>query len=127
MLSFPSFKASSINCIYISVLPDPVTPNNKNSSYSLSAPGPGASPNLFNSQDTIFIPSYGELRSSNPASMDRSTVYEFYKVASNVSKNMSYWTRTGWVHVNTGYGFYSSDGNSISPNSLCGVAPAGCL
>ncbi len=103
---------------------------NKKSSHTLSTPSLGATPVVFDSHDTIFIPSYGELKSSNPASMDKSTVYEFYKVASNVSKNMSYWTRTGWVYIttsNSAYGFYSSDGNSISPNSECGAAPAGCL
>ena len=102
---------------------------NKKSSHTLSTPSSTASPTVFDSQETIFIPSYGELHSNNIAP-DKTTVYEFYKVASNVSKNMVYWTRTGWVYIttsNSAFGFYSSDGNSISANSYCGVAPAGCL
>lgn len=103
---------------------------NKKSSHTLSTPSYGASPEVLDSQDTIFIPSYGELHSSNVTPWDGTNVYEFYKVASNVSKNMSYWTRTGYVYIttsNSAYGFHTDGGNCISATNNYGVAPAGCL
>lgn len=103
---------------------------NKKSSHTLSTPNPGATPEVHDSQDTIFIPSYGELFSSNVATLDRTTVYEFYKVASNTSKNIDYWTRTGYVYATTSniyYGFYGSDKMEHSTTYTSGVAPAGCL
>ena len=103
---------------------------NKKSSHTLSTPNPGATPELLDSHDTIFIPSYGELYSSNIASMDRTTVYEFYKVASNISKNIDYWTRTGYVYATTSnisYGFYGSNRTPTLATYTLGVAPAGCL
>lgn len=102
---------------------------NKKSSHTLSTPSPTVSPTVFDSQETIFIPSYGELHSNNIAP-DKTTVYEFYKVASNVSKNMSYWTRTGCVYIttsNSAYGFHTDGGNYTSATNSQGVAPAGCL
>ena len=103
---------------------------NKKTSHTLSAPSPGATPEVMSSQDTIFIPSYGELFSSNITAMDETTVYEFYKVASNVSKNIIYWTRTGCVYITKSssiYSFYCSNKQSSSPTNRHGVAPAGCL
>lgn len=102
---------------------------NKKSSHTLSTPSSTASPTVFDSQETIFIPSYGELHSNNIAP-DKTKVYEFYKVASNVSKNMSYWTRTGYVYITTSnstYGFHTDGGNYTSATNSQGVAPAGCL
>lgn len=103
---------------------------NKKSSHTLSTPNPGATPGVLDSQDTIFIPSYGELFSSNVATLDGTTVYEFYKVASNTSKNIVYWTRTGYVYATTSdihYGFFGSNKQNHSATYTQGVAPAGCL